>query len=250
MKWKLVCVALLVASVALSALAIPQTVSGTLDGAPRDPAQSVGLAPSAMMAPVLLPSKGAAGALISRRVEQPPRVDGEVDPVWASAEPLQACMTLGRDSLECAFNVDLRSVHTDDDVYFMTQWPDPESSGHEGAIYNKLTLHFDLHEPWPGARDVTCLVACHTGFVNDRGQLAYMSAETIPPGRTDPLPAAGQWQDGLWRLEWSRPLVHANGFDVQFDDLDRQYPFFVKVFEWREGRPDPTSHDYVLVFRP
>ncbi|MBN1401800.1 MAG: hypothetical protein JXA74_13230 [Anaerolineae bacterium] len=249
MSCKLAGVGLLVTCVVLLALTIPQSASGALDGAPRAPSLPGGLA-SSVLAPDLLPHEGAAGALISRRVEQPPEVDGIVDSLWASVEPLHACMTMGRDSLECAFDVELRSVYTDNDVYFLAEWRDVAPTHTGGTIHNKLTLHFDLPEPWPGARDVTCLVACHTGFVNDQGQVVYVSAETIPPGRTDPLPAAGQWQDGTWRLEWVRPLMQTNGFDVQFDDPDGQYPFFVKVFEWREGHPDPTSHDYVLVFRP
>jgi hypothetical protein len=93
-----------------------------------------------------------------------------------------------------------------------------------------------------------CLVACHTAFVDHAGELAYVAAETIPPGSTSSLLADGEWKDGTWLLEWSRPLVVANGFDLQFDDLDDTYRFFVKLFEWRDREADPVSNDCLLIF--
>ena len=81
-----------------------------------------------------------------------------------------------------------------------------------------------------------CEVACHTAHVTGNGDLAYIHAETIPPGGAPALPASGGWHDGVWAISWSRPLRNSNPYDLQFDDLDRGYGFFVKVFQ-RRSRP-------------
>ena len=190
-----------------------------------------------------------AGELISCSVGAAPLLDGDVDPVWASCPTVRVPLTFGIRGAEHAVDVSLRSVYMGDTLYLMAEWPGGAPALPDGHIENRLTLHFDLEEPWPGARDVTCLVACHTAYTDAAGHIDYLSAETIPPGRTEPLPAAGGWSDGTWRVEWSRPLVHGNLFDVQFEDLERAYPFFVKVFDPLDPKADPVSARHVLVFR-
>jgi hypothetical protein len=49
-------------------------------------------------------------------------------------------------------------------------------------------------------------------------------------------------------VAWSRPLISANAYDLQFDDLSAAYPFFVKVFMRTDGQPDPVSEPQALVF--
>jgi ribosomal protein S19 len=187
--------------------------------------------------------------LLSQRVAQAPLLDGVVDAVWSEAVTLAVPLTWGRHGQEQALVVQLQSLHTDEAVYFLAQWPDPQPATEPGVLRNRLTLHFDFPAATPDAAEHMCLVACHTAFADADGHLAYLSAETIPPGRTSPLPAAGGWEAGSWRLEWSRPLLVDNGYDVQFDDLQLAYPFFVKVFQWQEGRADPVSADCQLVFQ-
>lgn len=186
--------------------------------------------------------------LISRRAAQAPVVDGQEDCIWSCAVPVAIPLTWGRHGQDYALDVKLRSLYTEQAVYFLAEWlgepPDPE----QPVVSNRLTLHYDIPEPEFGAADRMCLVACHTAFTDNVGHLVYFSAETIPPGRTDPLSAAGGWNDGVWKLEWSRELLVDNRFDLQFQDLDRTYPFFVKLFAWQEGRPDPASADCSLVF--
>ena len=188
------------------------------------------------------------GALVSRRVEEPPVVDGREDAVWGLAVPLQLALTWGREGGEHAYDLELRSLHDAGNIYFLARWPGTPPDDPANTARNKLSAHFDIPEPYPGARDYTCLAACHTAFADERGRIIHMSAETIPPGRTDPLPAAGQSSYGWWQLEWSRPLVDANVFDLQFTDLDATYTFFVKVFEGQDGQADPVSSDVRLVF--
>jgi hypothetical protein len=188
--------------------------------------------------------------LVAQHVERSPLLDGQVDDIWLDAIPLPVPLSWGRHGEEQALQVTLRSLYDDEAIYFLAEWPSPLPSSEPAAVRNRLTLHFDLPAPAPDAAERMCLVACHTAFADERGRLAYISAETIPPGRTSPLPAAGGWDAGTWRLEWSRPLRIDNHFDVQFEDLEQAYPFFVKVFAWQEGRADPVSPDCLLVFQP
>ncbi len=45
------------------------------------------------------------------------------------------------------------------------------------------------------------------------------------------ISAGWQWQDGVWTLELSRPLVTGSEFDVQFNDLAQAYHFGVATFD-------------------
>ena len=104
--------------------------------------------------------------------------------------------------------------------------------------------------PEPDAARLDCNVACHTIFADGQGRVAYANAETIPHGGSETLPVAGGWEAGTWTLEWSRPLSNGNPFDLQLENRDRAYAFMVKVFARIEGRPDPISKPYQLVFTP
>jgi hypothetical protein len=188
-------------------------------------------------------------ALVAHKVSGAPVLDGALDAAWDSVPATEIALYRRTDGKEAALRLELRAAYTDHELFFYATWPgDPPRA--DGTLRNELTLHFDLAEPWPGARDVTCLVACHTAFSDGADGVAYVLAETIPPGRTDPLPAAGGWRQGRWHLEWSRPLLHKNLFDVQFDDLDKRYPFFVKIFLHTDGVADPVSASHELVFAP
>jgi hypothetical protein len=188
----------------------------------------------------------AAGRLVSRRVASPPVIDGQVDAVWDTSVPLRLPLTWG--GTEHALDVELRALHTDEAVYFLAQWPGEQPFGEEDTVFNKLTVHWRI--PEAAASRLDCNVACHTAFADGRGRFVYANAETIPQGGSEALPTAGGWSAGTWTLEWSRPLLNGNPFDLQFADLDRAYLFFVKVFERVEGRPDPVSERHLLVFQP
>jgi len=202
-----------------------------------------------------LSSADAAGErLVSRRVCRPPLVDGRVEPLWQQAPVLRLRLTWGRGG-EPAYYLVLRSVYTDQDVYFLARWPGSRPTGDVSTIGNKPTVHWRL-EPAaePLAADappaIACTVACHTAFTSGDGRLVYANAETIPQGGGEGLLAAGGWDREGWTIEWSRPLLNRNPYDLQFDDLSREYDLFVKVFERTEGRPDPVSDRLVLVFAP
>jgi hypothetical protein len=149
---------------------------------------------------------------------------------------------------EHALDVELRAVYTEETIYLVAQWTGEPPTGEENTVSNKLTFHWRV--PEPAARQLNCSVVCHTAFADGAGRFVYANAETIPQGGSEPLTAAGMWNAGIWTLEWSRPLVTENPFDLQFDDRDQAYPFLVKVFERIDGRPDPVSQQYALVFGP
>ncbi|MBN1583594.1 MAG: hypothetical protein JXA89_23005 [Anaerolineae bacterium] len=189
-----------------------------------------------------------AGRLVSRQVGSPPVIDGQMEAVWTGVEPLQIPLTWGLDSPEHAFDLEMRAVHTEQALYFFAQWPGAPLSGGENTLFNKLTLHWRI--PEPAAHVLDCTVVCHTAFADGTGRFVYANTETIPQGGSGALEASGSWDAGTWTLEWGRPLVSANPFDLQFDDPDQAFSFLVKVFERIEGRPDPISDRYLLVFRP
>jgi hypothetical protein len=192
--------------------------------------------------------EGATGRLVSRRVDSPPVIDGLIEGVWATAEPLRVPLVRGMGSTEHVLDVELRALHTDETVSFVAQWPGEPPFGEERAVSNKLTLHWRI--PERAAQGLDCTVVCHTAFADGSGRFVYANAETIPQGGSETLPAAGQWDAGTWTLEWSRPLASDNPFDLQFDDLGQAYSFLVKIFERIEGRADPISERYLLVFQP
>jgi hypothetical protein len=188
------------------------------------------------------------GRLVSRRIDSPPAIDGRIEEVWAQAEPLLVPLTWGSGGTEHALDVELRSLYTGQEVYFLAQWPGEPPSGDQNTTFNEFTLHWRI--PEPAAQRLDCNVVCHTAFADGSGRFVYANAETIPQGGSEALAAAGGWDAGSWTLEWSRPLVDANPFDLQFDDQEQTYTFRVKIFERVEGRPDPVSGPHVLVFVP
>jgi hypothetical protein len=157
-------------------------------------------------------------------------------------------LTWGADGTEHALDVELRAVHDEQKLYLLARWPGERPAGDDNTVYNQLTVHWRI--PEPEATRLDCSVACHTVFVDGQGRVAYANAETIPHGGSETLQVAGGWKDGQWTLEWSRPLVNGNPFDLQLEDRDRAYTFMVKIFARIEGRPDPVSRPHQLVFVP
>jgi len=203
-------------------------------------------APTATQAPTLT-TPGDPGRLVSQWASSPPAIDGSVEGAWAAAVPLHAALTWGMEGTAHALDVELRALHTDQSVYFLVRWTGGPPSGEEDTVSNKFTLHWRI--PEPAAQRLDCEVACHTAHADGQGRFVYANAETIPPGGSEALPSAGGWDGDTWTMEWGRPLLNSNPFDLQFSDLDASYSFMVKVFERVEGRPDPVSARYALVFR-
>jgi hypothetical protein len=215
------------------------------------PAAATGV-PPANGATALSPADEAgetAGTLAARRVASPPAVDGVVDVVWADAPALHVPLAWGITGVEHALDVELRGLYTADAVYLLARWAAAAPGGQTGAVANRLTVHWRVPAQ-AGVQPPACDVACHTAFADDGGRIVYANAETIPQGGAAALPVAGGWRDGVWTVEWSRPLVNDNPYDLQFSDLTRSYTFFVKLFERIEGRADAVSRRHRLAFQP
>lgn len=195
-------------------------------------------------------SEEGAGQLVARRVTRGPELAGELDPMWAQAQSLRLPLSLGSGGTDRHGEVQLRALYTADDLYLLAHWleaaseqPPPDAAQ---TTENKLTVHWRIVQEM--GTPPACEVACHTAHTDGAGRLAYIHAETIPPGSQPALHAAGGWHDGAWTLVWSRPLINDNLYDLQFSDLDRPYPFFVKLFRGEEGRTDDVSALHELVF--
>jgi hypothetical protein len=196
--------------------------------------------------------------LVSQHTSRAPAIDGQVEALWETADPLRVPLTWGAEGTEHALDVELRALHDERTLYLLAQWPGESQaggvpSGELDTVYNQFTMHWRI--PEPDAQHLDCSVACHTVFADGRGRVAYANAETIPVGGSGTLQVAGGYQaggsdTGTWTLEWSRPLVSGNPFDLQLEDRDRAYAFMIKVFARIEGRPDPVSKPHQLVFGP
>jgi hypothetical protein len=159
-------------------------------------------------------------------------------------------LTWGARSRELAYRAELRALYTTDTLYLLARWPDASAPAGDGepVIANKLTMHWALPPPSAGSAAPACDVACHTAYTDQSGRIVDMQAETVPPGADEALAVAGVWRDGVWTVEWARPLRSANHNDLQFADLSAAYPFFLKIFERREGQADPVSATRLLAF--
>ena len=202
----------------------------------------------AVPSPALTADASGDWSLVSHPVDALPTMDGKVEAAWAHAEVVRLPLQWGLDGEVHALDVELRALHTQDAICFLAQWPGPAPAADKETISNKFVAHWPIPQQGEAGRDLNCMVACHTAFADGAGRFTYVSPETIPTGASASLPFAGGWKDGLWTLEWSRPLVNDNPFDLQFLDLSQSYRFFVKIFEGIEGRADPISDWCLLTF--
>jgi hypothetical protein len=232
----------------LVALLVGCTTNGSVHptAAPSPPPEPTATA-TGLPSPVAPPTaKSGTGRLRVIRTDTPPAVDGRVEEAWESADALSLPLYWGFGGTEKALDVALRALRTDDAIFFLARWPGEPPAGEVDTSFNKLTVHWRI--PDATERKLDCAVACHTAFVDGEGRFVSDNAETIPPGSSQGLPIAGGWHAGTWTVEWRRPLTNQNYYDLQFDDLGGEYPFFVKLFERIESRPDPVSPLHRLAF--
>jgi hypothetical protein len=190
--------------------------------------------------------------LRSAAVDTPPVMDGVVDAAWDQAPALNAPLHYGLHGDEPAGAVELRSLHDDENVYFLARWPAETSGGEPDVWRNLATLHWRLVSSGEvsgqatGSDGLACTVGCHTATADGQGQLVGIRAETIPPGLDEDLPSGGGWSAGEWLLEWSRPRVSASPYDQHLTDPAQSYRFFVKIFLGLDDRPDPVTDVHEL----
>ncbi len=143
------------------------------------------------------------GQLVAQSAASAPRIDGQIDAVWNETAPLVLPLTWGKEGAEHAFDVQLRALYDEDNLYLLAQWREAAPRQFDADI-NKLTVHWQL-----GAQAIRCRVACHTAYVDPARQVRVINAETIPQGAYEGLPAAGGWRDGAWVIEWAQTTTHA-----------------------------------------
>ena len=115
----------------------------------------------------------------------------------------------------------------------MPMWMGPEGyprDGSPGYILDEEKLPFD--DSLFAAGDMIPGIVKST-IVGDRGNIS----------------AAWKWENGVWTLELSRPLVTGSEFDVQFDDLTQPYHFGVAIFDNAQVRHAYHRGAKALVFQ-
>lgn len=91
-------------------------------------------------------------------------------------------------------------------------------------------------------------VALDEGAYAAGDEVAGVLVAPIAGDRGD-ISAQANWNDGVWTLEMSRRLETGSRFDVQFDDLDKVYPFGIAVFDNAQVRHAFAALPSRLVFR-
>jgi hypothetical protein len=190
--------------------------------------------------------------LLSGETDVPPSMDGVVEAAWDQAPVLAVPLHYGLHGDDPAGEIELRSLHDAENVYFLARWPAETLDGEPNAWRNLLTVHWRLVDPGlvsgesTGSDGLACTVACHTVTADGQGRLVGIRSETIPPGLDDDLPAGGGWAGEAWILEWSRPRISQSPYDQHMTDPGQTYRFFVKLFLGLESRADPVSDVHEL----
>ena len=182
--------------------------------------------------------------LVAYLVDQPPDIDGLVEPMWESVPAVAVPLTPEGQDTQQPLVVTVHAAYDSERLYLLARWPEAQPATTAGAA-NKLTIHWSVVPDF-----IHCSAACHTAYVDAQRRVQNLQAETIPQGGDEPLPAAGGWENGEWIVEWSRPLRSGNPYDLQMVDLHLDYPFQVKVFEHKMNQPDPMSGVLLLRFAP
>jgi hypothetical protein len=124
--------------------------------------------------------------LVSKKVAAGPTLDGTMKDAWKDAAPLMVKVIGGRNLPGGSTEITIRSVYTDDTVYFLAQYKDPTEStqrepwqkqadgswkqlkdpddkgGDNNKYYeDKLAILWSINSPAFEQRG--CLSACHTG---------------------------------------------------------------------------------------
>jgi hypothetical protein len=84
----------------------------------------------------------------------------------------------------------------------------------------------------------------------------YKAGQEVPgiiispfAGDRGDISARANWSNGVWTLEISRKLKTGSQYDVQFDDLSKEYAFGVAVFDNAQVRHAFATQPNKLVFQ-
>jgi hypothetical protein len=291
--------------------------------------------------------------LLSKKVAAPPPLEAAMGNAWKDAAPLTFKAIGGKNLQNGSTDATMRSVHTDDMVFFLLEYKDPTLSarrepwqkqadgswtrlkdpndkGGDNNLYyeDKISIFWDISSPAFGQKG--CMATCHTGegkpygnmYTPNAGELLdnwhwksvrtgsvgqiddqyidgtrydkdkapeagrkidpktgggytdnmsddkkgpklalagnkpappywildakkepfddskYKAGDEVPgivvapfAGDRGDLVAKHAWKDGVWTLVIARKLATNSGFDVQFNDLKKEYAFGVAIFD-------------------
>jgi hypothetical protein len=82
--------------------------------------------------------------LLSAVTTSPPTMDGLAEAAWEGAPTLAVPLHYGLHGNELAGMLELRSLHDEERIYFLAQWPSGTAGGEPGVWRNLLTVHWRL----------------------------------------------------------------------------------------------------------
>jgi Ethylbenzene dehydrogenase len=291
--------------------------------------------------------------LVSKKVAAPPPMEPVMGDAWKPSAPLMFKVAGGENLHGGATEVTMRSVHTEDTVYFLIEYQDPtlsvrrepwqkqadgswaqlrdpnDKGGDNNLFYeDKLSILWNISSP--GFEQKGCMAACHSGqgkpygsmYTSNPGELLdnwhwksvrtgsvgqvddqyvdssrydkdkapeagrksdpksgggytnnvseskrgpkfalpgnkpgppywilepekvpfdnvkYKANDEVPgiivapfTGDRDDISAKHVWKDGVWTVVIARKLVTNSEFDVQFNDMKKEYAFGVAIFD-------------------
>ncbi|MBE0430165.1 MAG: hypothetical protein IBX61_09915 [Thermoleophilia bacterium] len=195
--------------------------------------------------------------LLSMKVETAPELDAEsLDSAWNDAPELEVSLANGDNFVAGSTDATLKSVYTDDEIFFLVQWDDPteslertlwEKQGESdwsrlpAAQYyeDKFAFIWEIDDNGiQGFSTQGCAVACHPG-------------EGVPEGGDfgkKYLPNEEEYADiWHWKVARTNSLNLSASIDAFVDDqaLDSM-PYDPEVREGRAGRySDPGEPSYL-----
>ena len=158
-------------------------------------------------------------AVVSVKVDTAPAIDGEIDDVWAQATAIDIPVSDGANTDSATMT--LKSIYTDDEVFFLAEWDNPEDSkqrmpwqkqddglwakltssdDHDENVYyeDKLAMIWNINDSIEGFNDKGCTITCHAGdadkaygnkYTKNEGELGdiwhWKRVRTDPVGQVD-----------------------------------------------------------------
>ena len=157
--------------------------------------------------------------IVSVKVDTAPTIDGKIDDVWAQATTIEIPVSGGANTKEVLMT--LKSIHTDDQIFFLAEWDNPEDSKqrmpwqkqedgswekltssdqHDENIYyeDKLAMLWNVNDSIAGFNESGCMITCHAGdadkaygnkYTKNEGEIGdiwhWKRVRTDPVGQVD-----------------------------------------------------------------
>ena len=131
-----------------------------------------------------------AGTMGAVKTDAAPKIDGTIDSVWSTANPVSITVSGGANLPNGSTTVELRALYSADTVYFLAQWADPTESvrrapfqkqadgtwkklgdpndkGGDNNLYyeDKMAFIWNINDSIAGFNTQGCMATCHAGEV-------------------------------------------------------------------------------------